>query len=61
VVIIHGRHDRLAPYGNALYLSQRLSRASWVEIVGVDRAGHHLPWDVPVYVRVALARHLLDG
>jgi pimeloyl-ACP methyl ester carboxylesterase len=44
VYILHGDHDSLVPYGNALYAKRNLINAKSVELVTLKGADHFIPW-----------------
>jgi pimeloyl-ACP methyl ester carboxylesterase len=44
VYILHGNHDSLVPYENALYTKNNLVNAKSVELVTLKGADHFIPW-----------------
>jgi len=44
VIILHGDHDSLVPYGNALYAKSKLTSAKSVELITLQGADHFIPW-----------------
>jgi pimeloyl-ACP methyl ester carboxylesterase len=44
VYILHGDHDSLVPYSNALYAKQKLVNAASVELITLEGADHFIPW-----------------
>ncbi|MEP7232420.1 MAG: alpha/beta hydrolase [Ginsengibacter sp.] len=44
VFILHGDHDSLVPYGNALFAKENLMNASSVEMITLEGADHFIPW-----------------
>lgn len=44
VHILHGNHDSLVPYANALYAKDNLVNASSVELITLQGEDHFIPW-----------------
>ena len=44
VFILHGNHDSLVPYFNALYAKEKLVNAASVELITLQGADHFIPW-----------------
>jgi pimeloyl-ACP methyl ester carboxylesterase len=44
VFILHGNHDSLVPYSNALYAKEKLVNAASVELITLQDADHFIPW-----------------
>ena len=44
VFILHGDHDSLVPYENALYAKSKLTNAKSVELITLQGADHFIPW-----------------
>jgi pimeloyl-ACP methyl ester carboxylesterase len=44
VFIIHGDHDHLVPYANAMYAKEKLVNAKSVEITTLKGGDHFIPW-----------------
>lgn len=56
VFILHGNHDSLVPYGNALYAKENLVRAKSVEMITLNGADHFIPWSNYQDVKKVLLR-----
>jgi pimeloyl-ACP methyl ester carboxylesterase len=44
VFIMHGDHDSLVPYANALYAKNKMVNAKSVELITLQGADHFIPW-----------------
>jgi len=44
VFILHGNHDSLVPYENALYAKSKLINARSVKLITLQGADHFIPW-----------------
>jgi pimeloyl-ACP methyl ester carboxylesterase len=44
VYILHGNHDSLVPYANAIYAKEKMINAASVELITLEGADHFIPW-----------------
>jgi pimeloyl-ACP methyl ester carboxylesterase len=60
VYILHGDHDSLVPYENALYAKSELTNAKSVELITLKGADHFIPWSNYGDIKNVLLKKLVE-